>query len=73
MLRELRTAKTRNLRQVLPKYELGHHTDIVSQHNDHYGDEKLMETLFKMGRMGEKKNGTPGLTREEIAKEAAKM
>ncbi|OBT84304.1 hypothetical protein VE02_07616 [Pseudogymnoascus sp. 03VT05] len=43
------------------------------KHNDHYGDEQLMEALFKMGRMGEKKNGTPGLTREEIAKEAAKM
>ncbi|OAF55852.1 hypothetical protein VC83_08016 [Pseudogymnoascus destructans] len=43
------------------------------EHNDHYGDEKLMDTLFKMGRLGEKENGTPGLTREEIAKEAAKM
>lgn len=32
-----------------------------------------METLYKMGRMGEEKNATPGLTREEIAKEAAKM
>lgn len=52
---------------------LGHLTNIVSQHNEHYGDEKLMEALFKMGRMGEKKNGAPGLTREEIAKEAAKM
>lgn len=52
---------------------LGHFTNIVSQHNEHYGDEKLMETLFKIGRMGEKKPGTPGLTREEIAKEAAKM
>ena len=52
---------------------LGHFINIVSQHNEHYGDEKLMETLFKMDRMGEKKPGTPGLTREEIAKEAAKM
>lgn len=65
--------KTRNLRQVISQYELDHITNIVSQHNDHYGDEQLMEALFKMGRMGEKKNGTPGLTREEIAKEAAKM
>lgn len=32
-----------------------------------------METLYKIGRMGEKKPNTPGLTREEIAKEAAKM
>lgn len=32
-----------------------------------------MEALYKMGRMGEKKSGAPGLTREEIAKEAAKM
>jgi hypothetical protein len=32
-----------------------------------------METLFKIGRMGEKKAGTRTLTREEIAKEAAKM
>ncbi|KAL5346869.1 8-oxo-dGTP diphosphatase [Pseudogymnoascus australis] len=43
------------------------------EHNEHYGDEKLMEALYKMGRMGEKKSGAPGLTREEIAKEAAKM
>ncbi|KFX95865.1 hypothetical protein V490_03642 [Pseudogymnoascus sp. VKM F-3557] len=43
------------------------------KHNEHYGDEKLMETLFKIGRMGEKKAGTQSLTREEIAKEAAKI
>lgn len=41
-----------------------------SQHNDHYGDERMMELLFKMGRMGEKKNQIASLSDAEMSKVA---
>ena len=40
------------------------------QHNDHFGDEKMMEVLFKMGRMGEKKNQIASLSEAEMSKVA---
>lgn len=44
------------------------------EHNRHFGDEKLIETLAGIGRMGEKKRNGSALTAEEVkkAKEALK-
>ncbi len=38
------------------------------EHNRHFGDEKLIETLAGMGRMGEKKRTGSALTAEEVKK-----
>lgn len=46
----------------------------MRKHNENFGDEKIMEMLFKMGRLGEKISGArPEITKEELAKAAAKM
>jgi len=44
------------------------------EHNRHFGDEKLIEMLAQMGRMGEKKRSGSALTPEDLkmAKEAIK-
>jgi hypothetical protein len=36
------------------------------QHNIHYGDEKMIENLYKMGRLGEKVPGGPDLTDADL-------
>ncbi|KJR84866.1 uncharacterized protein SPSK_09200 [Sporothrix schenckii 1099-18] len=42
------------------------------EHNSHFGDERIIEGLEKMGRLGEKKKAGSELTHEDL-KEASKM
>lgn len=42
------------------------------EHNSHFGDERIIEGLDKMGRLGEKKKAGSELTHEDL-KEASKM
>jgi len=51
------------------------------KHNIHHGDEKMIENLYKMGRLGEKVSGGPDLTESDlktarigtVPKDASKM
>lgn len=51
------------------------------KHNTHHGDEKMIENLYKMGRLGEKVPGGPDLTESDlktaragaVPKDASKM
>ena len=36
------------------------------KHNTHHGDEKMIENLYKMGRLGEKVPGGPDLTESDL-------
>jgi coenzyme A diphosphatase NUDT7 len=36
------------------------------KHNTHHGDEKTIENLYKMGRLGEKVPGGPDLTDSDL-------
>jgi hypothetical protein len=36
------------------------------KHNIHHGDEKMIENLYKMGRLGEKVPGGPDLTDSDL-------
>lgn len=42
------------------------------EHNSHFGDERMIEGLDRMGRLGEKRKDGSELTAEDL-KEAAKM
>jgi coenzyme A diphosphatase NUDT7 len=58
----------------------GYWTDEM-KHNDHHGDEKMIENLYKMGRLGEKVPGGSDLTESDlktaragtVPKDASKM
>jgi len=43
------------------------------EHNAHFGDEKMIEKLYEMNRLTEKKDPGSELTREDLVKASAKM
>ena len=51
-------------RYVIQLYESAE-TDRM-QHNDHIGDEHMIENLEKMGKLGEKIPGGPDLTESDL-------
>lgn len=70
MPRGLRTERIQNSRFVFRHNPIPYSLTNIAQHNDHFGDEKMMEVLFKMGRMGEKKNQIASLSDAEMSKVA---